>query len=102
MSEEGWPQGGQNMRMTTIHPTSRFSALLHAIGADLTTLAQQLDAGEITQAHVEDHLRAYSDQMDEIELRAEEPDTLPTPEEMRRQVTREAQGYATARARDED
>ena len=98
----GGPYGGQNTHMTAINPTSRFSALLHALGADLTTLAQKLDAGEVEQAHAEDHLRAYSNQMDHIEQHAEDPEALPTPEEMRQQVADEAQGYAAARARDDD
>ena len=87
--------------MTVLQPTTPFAALLYAFGADLTALAQKLDAGELTQAQAEDHLRAYSTQMDHLEQHAEEPDTLPTPEEMRQRVAREAQGYATSRARDE-
>lgn len=90
------------MRMTTSKPTSRFSALLHAMGADLTTLAQQLDAGEVTQGQAEDQMRAYANRMDEIELQANQPEDLPTPEEMRQQVADETQGYAAARARDDD
>lgn len=76
--------------MTARQPTTPFAALLYAFGADLTALAQ-----------AEDHLRAYSTQMDHLEQHAEEPDTLPTPDEMRQRVAREAQGYATSRARDE-
>ena len=87
--------------MTERHPTTRFSALLHALGADLTTLAQQLDAGGITQAQAEDQLRAYTSRMDEIELQADQPEDLPTPEEMRQQVADEAQAYAASRARDD-
>lgn len=88
--------------MTERHSTTRFSALLHALGADLTTLAQQLDAGGITQAQAEDQLRAYTSRMDEIEQQADQPEDLPTPEEMRQQVADEAQGYGAARARDDD
>lgn len=87
--------------MTARQPTTPFAALLYAFGADLTALAQKLDAGETTQAHAEDHLRAYSTQMDHIEQGAEEPGTLPTPDEMRQRVAREARSYAVSRARDE-